>query len=171
MNFKRMGLAACGLFVCSITPASAQFEVAPDRFEAPAADVRSQATSQRQDIQSQIAGHQKRLDSLCAQIGEKETQIQATLQDLSTNGTEAGQDLALAAQQKGLGRLQKKLAPEIASEERAIVSLRSQLAAVDQPAPGSLPRAKRRGTTHKGSSQVALASSGTNWKDSPRSRR
>jgi len=166
MNGKRIPLAACGLFFCFVAPASAQFEITPDHFDGPGSVARPQTAIRQQEVQFEITQHQDRLEGFRAQIRKKYLELQAILKHLAANGNEADQDLAFATKQKELERLEEKLASDIKTEERTIRTLRTELAALDQPALNTMPHAKRRAGTHTARPQVALAHKATTPKDS-----
>lgn len=108
-------------------PAWAQFDVAPDHFDLQAAAAASAAAPQAMSVhQQQIAAEQARLDGYRKQIAEKAVQVEQARQVLISpagSADEAGESIALAAQQKQLDHLKKSLAEPMHESELRIVQL------------------------------------------------
>jgi hypothetical protein len=166
MNSKRKPLAAFGLFFFFVAPTLAQFEIAPDHLDGPASEARPQAAIRQQEIQFEITQHQNRLEGFRAQIRKKYLELHGILKHLAANGTEAEQELAIATKQKELERLETRLASDIINEERTIRTLRTELAALEQPALNRKPHTKRLAGTHTARPQVVLVHNATTQKDS-----
>lgn len=146
MNVKGIVIVSFVTLLWGVIPARAQFEVAPDHFE-PAAAAGRKETSPQKEIR-QISDHQRSLESLRARIKAKYQEVQAALQEVFTNGTEAGQDLVFAARQKELGTVLRSLGPQISDEERTIAMLQTQLQRLEL-------RASRAGERQGRSNQLA----------------
>jgi len=115
-------------------PAWAQFDVNPDHFDQQAAAIATASSPQAINMQQQIAAEQARLNGYRKQIADKATEVEEAMQMLTSpagSADEAGESIALAAQQKQLEQLKNSLAgPMMESEQRIARLQKGQSAAI-----------------------------------------
>lgn len=132
-----------------VFPAWAQFDVSPDHFDAQATTRASAAPPYAMSMQQQkIAAEQARLNDYRKQIADKAAEVEQARQVLiSPAGTadEAGESIALAAQQKQLDEVKKSLAGPMQESELRIAQLQKDQNAVLL----SSPSAKTPASVHK----------------------
>ena len=115
-------------------PAWAQFDVTPDHFDEQTAVAARAAAPQAMSMQQQqIAAEQARLNGYHKQIADKAAQVEQARQVLTSptgSADEAGESIALAAQQKQLNNLKKSLAGPMRESELRMARLQKDQNAV-----------------------------------------
>src|ERR1700757_4086961 len=124
-NYTRY-IALLALAVLFSVPAAAQFEVSPDHFDEPPATPVQTSAAQKENARLELARARAELRKCRKQIEDKTAEVEQARQLLLSpagSADEAGESFALAARERELKQLKKRLAGPIHDAELRIAEL------------------------------------------------